>query len=393
MKSMCIGGERLTFQSEFKLFPLISTHTALHWHCTLHNQKHWEMHWILLNAKCIVHWALCTMKCALCTVKKHCALQNVLCIVHCDKHCAHFILKSTVHCEMCTMHCEKHFALWKALCTVKCTLHCGWCGNQRSSNSFSSTEPPIVWSDDNIVHIRCILGAYYGAYGAYIGAYSSSTQSPSVQNSLLCTLYSAVMMSSNFTMHLHRASIWYILSTWCILCICCIHTLANSTKRKTLWFPLVQPYLALCIEFPLLCINVHPCASVHCALCIDFHSCAIVNTLSTVNTSNTVTSSKHCEHCERVQNTVWMECTVVQHLNPVIPLITSFRPQLVKTTCHRLEILLIMTPMKVLMVVIGCGVGWKWKWVCSDVIQVTPPPPPPPPINSQVTPKWNQFWC
>ena len=126
-----------------------------------------------------------------------------------------------------------------------------------------------------------------------------------------------------------------------------------------------------------------------CALCFvhwfpPMCNCEQCNTLSTVNTSNTVNS---CKHCERVQNKVWIECTVVQHLNPVIPLITSFRPQLVKTTCQRLEILLIMTPMKVLMVVIGCGVGWKWKWVCSDVIQVTPP------INSQVTPKWNQFWC
>ena len=83
-------------------------------------------------------------------------------------------------------------------------------------------------------------------------------------------------------------------------------------------------------------------------------NCEHCNTLSTVNTSNTVNS---CKHCERVQNKVWMECTVVQHLNPVIPLITSFRPQLVKTTCQRLQILLIMTPMKVLMVVIGYGVG------------------------------------
>ena len=124
-------------------------------------------------------------------------------------YCALWQALCTVHCTLCTLHSEKHcalrnvhYALWKALCTVKSTLHCGWCGNQSSSNSFSSTEPPIVWSDDNIVHIRCILGAYYGAY---LGAYSSSTQPPSVQNSLLCTLYSAVMMSSNFTMHLHRA--------------------------------------------------------------------------------------------------------------------------------------------------------------------------------------------
>ena len=38
MKSMCIGGERLTFQSDFKLFPLISTHTAV---CTGKTTVHW----------------------------------------------------------------------------------------------------------------------------------------------------------------------------------------------------------------------------------------------------------------------------------------------------------------------------------------------------------------
>ena len=225
---------------------------------------------------CTEHWALWIVHYAL--WKALCAVKCTIYCAQCTVHCAHFILKSTVHWEMCTMHCEKHYALWKALCTVKSTLHCGWCGNQSSSNSFSSTEPPIVWSDDNIVHIRCILGAYYGAY---LGAYSSSTQPPSVQISLLCTLYSAVMMSSNFTMHLHRAyGIYCPHGAYYAICICCIHTLANSTKRKTLWFPLVQPYLALCIEFHLLCINVHPCASVHCALCIDFHSCAIVNTVT-----------------------------------------------------------------------------------------------------------------
>ena len=215
-------------------------------------------HFALWNVHYALWKTLCAAKCTM-----YCALWQALCTLHSEKYCALW---------------NVHYALWKALCTVKSTLHCGWCGNQRSSNSFSSTEPPIVWSDDNIVHIRCILGAYYGAY---LGAYSSSTQPPSVQNSLLCTLYSAVMMSSNFTMHLHRAyGIYCPHGAYYAICICCIHTLANSTKRKTLWFPLVQPYLALCIEFRLLCINVHPCASVHCALCIDFHSCAIVNTVT-----------------------------------------------------------------------------------------------------------------
>ena len=64
MKSMCIGGERLTFQSDFKLFPLISTHTAL----TLHSAQ----------------------RKALCTGGK------------CE-------------CELCTVHCEKHCEMWEAL--------------------------------------------------------------------------------------------------------------------------------------------------------------------------------------------------------------------------------------------------------------------------------------
>ena len=74
MKSMCIGGERLTFQSEFKLFPLISTHTALT--VPLHSALGKELGKALYTVKC----------------KMHCAL-------------------STLHYELCTMHCEKHCAL------------------------------------------------------------------------------------------------------------------------------------------------------------------------------------------------------------------------------------------------------------------------------------------
>ena len=73
MKSMCIGGERLTFQSEFKLFPLISTQSPL---CTLHCT--------LCTASCTVKFSVHTVHC--CTVK--CTVHRALYIVSCEMRTA-----------------------------------------------------------------------------------------------------------------------------------------------------------------------------------------------------------------------------------------------------------------------------------------------------------------